>query len=121
MSTGATSGLGSGLDGQAMLKLLITELQYQNPMEPMSNTEMITQTSQLAMVSGMNELKQSFGEVLEFYRLTGSAELIGKEVAYQDGDAVQRGLVESVEFQGDAVRAIVGGYRVPVENIIEIS
>ncbi len=38
----------SKLDGQAFMKLLLTELKYQDPTQPMDSDKMLTQTSQLA-------------------------------------------------------------------------
>ena len=46
--TYAKDGDNSTLDSEAFLKLFLTELQYQDPTEPMDNAKMLEQTSQLA-------------------------------------------------------------------------
>lgn len=42
------------------LNLMVTELNNQDPFNPMENTELATQISQFATVSGINQLNESF-------------------------------------------------------------
>ncbi|MCW8881479.1 MAG: flagellar hook assembly protein FlgD, partial [Sedimenticola sp.] len=42
------------------LELMVTELTHQDPFKPMENSELATQISQFATVSGIDELNNSF-------------------------------------------------------------
>jgi flagellar basal-body rod modification protein FlgD len=65
------------------LELMVTELTHQDPFKPMENTELATQISQFATVSGIDELNQSFtdlsGSLLSDQALQ-AANLVGRDV-----------------------------------------
>jgi flagellar basal-body rod modification protein FlgD len=52
----------SELGLQDFMNLLITELTHQDPTKPMENTELATQISQFATVSGIDDLNTSFDD-----------------------------------------------------------
>lgn len=51
---------GSNLDKDAFLQLLVTQMQYQDPLEPMDNTEYMSQLAQFSEMEAMNNLNTSF-------------------------------------------------------------
>jgi len=51
------------LGQEQFLKLMIAQFQNQDPFEPMENGEFLGQLAQFGTVSGINELKDSFGEL----------------------------------------------------------
>ena len=53
---------GSSLGMEDFMNLLVTQLTHQDPTKPMENTELATQISQFATVSGIDELNTSFGD-----------------------------------------------------------
>ena len=57
----ATSG-SSELGMEDFMNLLITELTHQDPTKPMDNTQLATQISQFATVSGIDNLNTSFDD-----------------------------------------------------------
>jgi flagellar basal-body rod modification protein FlgD len=65
------------------LELMVTELTHQDPFKPMENSEMATQISQFATVSGIEELNGSFSSLSDDL-LSGqtlqAANLVGHEV-----------------------------------------
>jgi len=68
---------------QDFMKLMVTELTHQDPFKPMDNTELATQISQFATVSGIDELNNSFtglsGSLLSDQSLQ-AANLVGRDV-----------------------------------------
>lgn len=50
----------SSLDKDAFLKLLVTQMQYQDPLEPTSNTEYMSQMAQFSSVEQMQNLNTLF-------------------------------------------------------------
>lgn len=54
------SSSGSSLDKDAFLKLLVTQMQYQDPLEPTSNTEYMSQLAQFSSVEQLQNLGSVF-------------------------------------------------------------
>ncbi|MFT3965852.1 MAG: flagellar hook capping FlgD N-terminal domain-containing protein [Sphingobium sp.] len=81
-STVGTQGTGDKTMGQTdYLKLLTAQLQYQDPFEPMDNSQMVSQMAQLSQITGQNETNttlKSIAESLSGARLSDAASWIGK-------------------------------------------
>lgn len=67
------SGSTSGMDKEAFLQLLVAQMRYQDPLEPTSNTEYISQYAQFSQV----EQIQNMAATVELQR---AASLVGQEV-----------------------------------------
>jgi flagellar basal-body rod modification protein FlgD len=66
-SLGLTAGQdqkssGNNLGIEDFMNLLVTQLTHQDPFKPMENTELATQISQFATVSGIDDLNKSFSD-----------------------------------------------------------
>lgn len=94
------------------MKLLITQLQNQNPLEPMNNQETAAQLAQFSQLSQLesvnNKLEQAnenFGNILYNVQRSYAESLIGKTVSYykedDQGQAVlTRAIVDKAAFDG---------------------
>jgi flagellar basal-body rod modification protein FlgD len=83
------------------MKLLVTQLQNQNPLEPLNNQDMATQLSQFSQLQQLENVNTSFGKVLDSVQRSYASSLIGKEVSYKttaDNGTVtiQKGKVDEV-------------------------
>jgi flagellar basal-body rod modification protein FlgD len=77
----AVSGVG-GVSQDQFLQLLIAQLQNQDPLDPVSNEEFISQLTSLNTLTGIQSLNASFSEMLKLQQLTQGVDLIGKSVTY---------------------------------------
>ncbi len=68
------------------MKLLVTQLQNQNPLEPMNNNEMAAQLAQFSQLQQLENLNTNFAKVLEAAEQTYADSLIGKKVSYMVHD-----------------------------------
>jgi len=87
------------------MKLLVTQLQNQNPLEPLDNKDMSAQLAQFSQLQQMENLNGSFSQMLDSVQRGYASSLIGKEVAFQaqaaDGTMqVGTGEVEEVTIDG---------------------
>ncbi len=93
----------SQLQLEDFLNLMITELTHQDPFKPMENTEMATQISQFATVSGIEQLNTSFsglsGSLLSDQSLQ-AANLVGREVLAP----IDQGYLEA----GETIDGVIG-------------
>lgn len=123
VSTAITNNNELGRD--AFLQLLVLELQNQDPLEPVDNSQMIAQLAQFSSLEGMEKLNSNFevlaGNVdqLNFISAQG---LIGKFVeGVNDAGEIAVGRVDSVYLDGSIVVLNVEGEIVPMSNVLSIS
>ena len=72
------------LGKEDFLQLLVTQLRYQDPTNPMSNEQFISQTAQFSALEQMQELNTNIKSMMELQKTstrTSAFELIGKKVA----------------------------------------
>lgn len=97
----------TGMDKDAFLQLLVAQMKYQDPLEPTSNTEYISQYATFSQVEQM----QNMAATME---LTRASSMVGKLVAVEttdkSGDVKQlQGMVQYVTYEnGKAYVSIEG-------------
>ena len=108
----------AGLGKDDFMELLVTSLRYQDPSEPMSTSELMAQTTQLATMDQLMELTQLSQDAFHLQMRTSATDLVGKEVSYanDDGELVT-GLVTAVDLSSTPPGAVVDGVIVPM-NIL---
>ena len=60
IDTTATNTTSNALDKDAFLQLLVTQMQYQDPLAPTDNTEYMSQLAQFSEMEAMNNLNTSY-------------------------------------------------------------
>lgn len=105
------------------MNLLITQLQNQNPLEPMDNNQMSAQLTQLSQLEQLEEMKGSFEDLLSAEQNSQTYSLIGKVIGFfpEGGMDAVAGTVQGVEIAGDQAKLVVGEYRVAMEDVLAIS
>jgi flagellar basal-body rod modification protein FlgD len=79
------------------LKIMITELQNQDPLNPLENDELVAQISQIREVGATEKLTSTLDAVLLGQNISSATNLIGAEIdAISDDDQKVTGLVERV-------------------------
>lgn len=106
-------------DFDSFLKLLATELQNQDPSDPVSNTEYV---SQMAQISTLQQLQSIYTNV----STSNAYSMIGREVTYTDTDSITgdtlyySGVVESVAVQNSNVYLYINGEPVSLGSVVEV-
>lgn len=101
--------------------LLLTEMRNQNPLEPMDNTEMMSQFTQMNSLSELQTIKSNL-EGLQQISLYGfSASLIGKTVTAKTGvdNAEVKGTVTGVDIDSGVIYLRIGEKKVPLADVIK--
>jgi len=125
MSSVATTASASDIQMDYM-KLLITQLQNQNPLEPLDNKDMAAQMAQFSQLQQMENLNSSFGKVLQSVQRSYASSLIGKEVSFEaiaeDGSVEGlTGAVEEVTIGEDGdIILTVGDQKVELTDVVSI-
>jgi flagellar basal-body rod modification protein FlgD len=88
------------LDLDVFLKLLINEMQNQDPLNPMDNSEMLNQINQIREIGSTDKLTATLDSVLLGQNITSSTNLIGKDVkAISDDNQQVAGTVTRVTIE----------------------
>ncbi|MEX0819225.1 MAG: flagellar hook capping FlgD N-terminal domain-containing protein [Pirellulaceae bacterium] len=116
------------LDVDQFLGLLIAELQNQDPLNPMENSELVQQIGQIREISATNQLSDTLSSVLLGQNTATASSLIGKHItALTDDSENVEGVVTrasvTVNDSDDGQREIrvhIGDKSVRLDNIREI-
>lgn len=129
-STSSDAQLAASLndvDMDEFLKLMITELQNQDPLDPMETSEMMSQLSQMREISSTDKLTDTLDAVLMGQNLTTASSMIGKQISALSNDGIDiEGQVDrvSVEPSPDgsrrSIRLHVGDSAVELQNVREV-
>jgi flagellar basal-body rod modification protein FlgD len=101
------------------LNLLVTQLQYQDPLNPTDNTQFISQMAQFSSLEEMQNLNESFSSNRAY-------SLIGKNVTatVEDTDGSSKevtGDVTSVKVRSGVVYVVVDDQDIKVEDVTDVS
>ena len=103
------------LDSQDFMDLMITQLQNQNPMEPMDNSEYISQMAEFSALEEMQSMNNSINTMYAFG-------LMGKEVTLNNSDGtITTGIVDSVSMKNGVNYLEVNGIQYNSLSVITAS
>lgn len=109
----------SDLDKDAFLRLLVTQLQYQDPLNPMDNTEFVSQMAQFSALEQMNNLNNTMTNS-QAYAMIGRtvyAQLYNEtKNTYED----VVGTVDSVTIKSNAAYLNVGDKEIPYSDVQKV-
>lgn len=97
------------------LKLLITQLRYQNPLEPMDNKEYIAQLAQFSSLEQMQNLNMQLANLSAINSIGKTAKALVEEREFV-------GIVKGIAFDKGRVNLIIGDdeVKVPIEDVAEL-
>ena len=110
------------LDGEVFLSLLVTQLRNQDPSSPMDTTQMIAQTTQLAMMEELTSISAAQAESFGLQMRSAAADLIGRQVSYTDAAGLPAaGVVTAVSYAGAVPTVTVNGQDVALDAVTAIT
>ena len=111
----AKSASNSGMDKDAFLQLLVAQMRYQDPLEPTSNTEFISQYAQFSQVEQLQNMAGSMD-------LQRASQLVGQEVRVKttssSGDTnYVEGKVDYVAYENGKAYLSIGGNMYSMDDL----
>ena len=105
----------NGMDKEAFLQLLVAQMKYQDPLEPTSNTEYISQYATFSQVEQM----QNMSATLELSR---ASSMVGKQVLIQTTDSAGntkevQGMVEYVKYENNKAYVSIDGTLYSIDDV----
>ena len=128
-ATGSGSGnyeLNKTLGKDDFLKLLVTQLRYQDPMQPVDDKEFIAQLAQFSSLEQIKNLNSTMEQFITINLIEGqlsrAAALVGQEVQVYDPrrDASIEGKVEAVRMFDGVCKLVIDGEMHDLHQLEEI-
>ncbi|OIJ09906.1 flagellar hook assembly protein FlgD [Anaerobacillus arseniciselenatis] len=124
----------SSLDQDAFLKILITQLQNQDPSNPMEDKEFISQMANFSSLEQMQQMNKSLTSFIEMQKdshFLSQSNLIGKEIKWEQTVAdtkgetttrIQESSVKAISFQNGKTKLILeDGQAIDTKQVIHIA
>jgi len=123
-SGSATSTSGDSLQNVSMddfLKLLLTELQNQDPTNPVNDSEILNQVSQIKAIESNQRLTDTLTTMQSQQELVAASSLLQKTVTGLDdsGNSVS-GKVDKVTVDSSGTKVCIGDNSISLKNITEV-
>jgi len=107
------------LNKDAFLNLLVTQLRYQNPLEPMDDKEFISQMAQFTSLEQAQNTNK-IARLNSAYGMVGK--LISATISSETGELQDvTGIVDSVRIVGDEAYLVVDSKEIPYESVNEVA
>ena len=97
----SASSSAMGLDFQSLLKIILTQLTYQDPLKPLDNFQFVSQLAQFSQLQQSQSLNDQVSNLLAAQGATQATSLLGRtvDIASQTAGASQlSGVVTAISF-----------------------
>lgn len=103
------------------LRLLVTQLRYQDPLQPMNDREFVAQLAQFSALEQMVNVSNAVLELARRQEAAAAFGLVGRRVKVQaeDGSVVE-GVVSSVRRQDGQFVLVVDDRPYPLDRLVEV-
>ncbi|HET9657800.1 MAG TPA: flagellar hook capping FlgD N-terminal domain-containing protein [Kineosporiaceae bacterium] len=134
VTTTGTTGAGSTTDTTStpsapkdqmgkdtFLKLLVAQLQYQDPSNPADATQFISQTAQFTVVEKLSDLSTLNQQLLTTTQAQSAAALVGKTVTWTDAAGTDHSGVVTAATLGSSPSLTIGDQTVDLSAITSVT
>jgi flagellar basal-body rod modification protein FlgD len=124
-TTGSTTKTGSStataskeLDKDAFLQLLVSQLKNQDPLNPMKDTEFISQLATFSSLEQMTTMNTNMTSLVEQQYYSNNAAMLGKTITTSDG---KTGVVDKVTKDSGSMYLYVGSNKYSLSDVVSIT
>jgi len=111
----------SKLDMDQFIQMMIAQLQNQDPMEPVSNSELLQQVSQMRSIASTDKLDSTLEAVILGQNLATAGGLLQRTINALDDEGNRvTGKVDRVTVEDGLPKLHIGDSIVSVQNVTEI-
>lgn len=112
----------NGLTADDFMKMLIAELQNQDPTNPMDSSQLLTEISQMQSLQSNLSLSDSLKSLTMSQQLTSATSFLGKNVTGTDDSQNQvSGTVSSVVVNNGTTYLGIGNSQVQLSNVTNVA
>jgi flagellar basal-body rod modification protein FlgD len=112
----------AGLQSDTFLKLLIAQLQNQDPTEPVGNEEILNQLSQMRSLQSNTELSDTLKGLASSQQITTGASFLGKSITGKNQAGAEiTGVADRVFVEDNTTVIGIGEDKVKISDITAVS
>jgi hypothetical protein len=122
-SSSTSDGLGSnGVNADTFLQLLVAQMQYQNPDDPVDSTQFLSQTADFEEVQELGSLQTSIASLVSSQQAGAATSMLGQQVTGTDqvGNSVT-GVVSGIQLTSTGPLLSVGESTVPFSSVTSVT
>ncbi len=111
------------LKAEDFIKMMITQLQHQDPLEPAKNEELLAQMSQIGQLQSSTVIQESIKGLVLQNQIGSAGNLIGKTIqGLDDKNESVKGIVNSVRVEKDQIYLeLDSGKRLSMDRVTTIA
>lgn len=109
-----SSASNSSLGKDAFLQLLVTQMKYQDPLDPQDNSEYLSQLAQFSaleqmtnVAEGLTTVSNTVSGISSILTASKASGLIGQTVSWEQDKQTMTGTVEGVKMKDDTASLVV--------------
>ncbi len=108
-----------GYDKDAFMQILVAQMKYQDPLQPTSNTEYISQYATFTQVEQLSNMANAMS-------LSRASEMVGKTVtiAQKNADTGQtkeiQGVVDYINYSGNEAYLNIDGVNYNIDDVVQV-
>lgn len=127
--TKPVEGTNNAFGQDAFLKLLVSQLRFQDPSEPVDNEQFLGQMAQFTGVEQMVKLNTAMEKLAGTSIKTDAITMLGAEVTIRPAGQVLpegqapieiTGIVDQIRFEGNEAKLQVNGKEYSIEDIVKV-
>ena len=120
----STMERGDQMGKEVFMRLLVAQMRYQDPSNPVDSSQMMAQTATFTQVEKLEQLAAQNAAMLVLQEASTAGAMVGRTATYTDTNGGEvTGRITAVRLaQGDQEAvAVIGGKDVPVGRITEFA
>lgn len=107
LSAGRQTIDSSTLDQSDFIKLFLTQLNFQDPMEPVDNREFLAQIAQFSALEQARTTGESINDIVTLNSISQSVSLLNKFVEVNTIEGTEVGTVSAVRFSSEGANLTI--------------
>lgn len=122
-SSNTVASAKKALKTEDFIKMMITQLQNQDPLEPAKNQELLAQMSQIGQLQSATQLQDALRSLVLQNQIGQAGSMIGKLVeGTNEGNQTVRGVVTAVRVEKDQITLeLDSGHSLPMSGVTTIA
>ena len=96
-----------GIDFQSMLKIILTQLTFQDPLKPLDNFQFVSQLAEFTQLQQSQSINDQLTSLVAAEAANQAVGLLGKTVDFNAAQQSRSGVVKSVSFSSNSPQLTV--------------